>query len=467
MTVHQNTSRRLASEEYGLGDAIVRAKPHMDGDASRILSMDQFRGYTILGMVLVNFIGYFDKIHSFFKHNDNYFSYADSIMPAFHLAVGFSFRLTMLRRLASPDASVRSVWYGYLKRSFSLVFIGVLLFGIGGSFTRWQQFSEMPRVSGVPLDETRMAVEDRSFGETFLAQWRYWLACTLKSRMWNTLVIIGVTQMVILPFVASSFHVRVLAMAGFALLHAFLTYWFNWGFVVGEPSNWMVRLWGTGDLLSWDGGFLGSLSWAVVMLSGTVVYDIVASRTPREATRDLMMLGAILMAVAWSLSCVSRLYDLDKGALALDVKRSDAASPFFPNSLDLSRSTTSSFFAEPPFVSPPGTAEKPVRLRNYWMMIKQIPTLTFLLCASGFAILVYGGFVWLCDEKGLYLKVLNTFGTNALAAYILHSFLGDQISKLVPTNSPIWYVTLGFVVFFFSTWVVVRYLEKQRILIRL
>lgn len=467
--------------EPGTGDQKRLSKGVSAGISDRVLSLDQFRGYTILGMILVNFIGYFDEIHLVFRHNDNYFSFADSIMPAFHLAVGFSYRLTMLRRLALANASLWSVWWSYLKRSLTLVFIGVLFFGIGGGFRSWSQFSEMPSVPGTasaPLESKTESSESESssleqsaptppFSETFAAQWRHWLAGTLKSHMWNTLAIIGVTQIVILPFVASSFRTRILAMFGFALGHALLTNWFNWGFVVGDPNNWMVQLWGTGSMSSWDGGFFGPLSWAMVMLAGTLAYDIVSANSARQAASKLLLSGAALMLVAWGLSCVSRLYDLDKGAIPSKQRPQNAFSPMYPTLVDLSDASLASLLAEPPFVAPPGTSDNPVRLRNYWMMIKQIPTLTFMMCATGFAMLVYGLFVWLCDVKGWWLGLLNTFGTNALAAYVLHNFIVDQINKLVPTDSPVWYVMLGFLVFFLSTWSVVRYLEKRNLFIRL
>ena len=53
-----------------------------DGDATgtragRIVSMDQFRGYTVAGMCVVNFLGGLQAIHPVLKHNNNYFSYAD------------------------------------------------------------------------------------------------------------------------------------------------------------------------------------------------------------------------------------------------------------------------------------------------------------------------------------------------------------------------------------------------------
>ena len=65
----------------------------------RLVSLDQFRGYTVLGMVLVNFVGSFEAIPAVLKHHNNYCSYADTIMPQFLFAVGFAFRLTFERRV--------------------------------------------------------------------------------------------------------------------------------------------------------------------------------------------------------------------------------------------------------------------------------------------------------------------------------------------------------------------------------
>ena len=79
----------------------------------RIVSMDQFRGYTVAGMCVVNFLGGLAAIHPVLKHNNNYFSYADSIMPSFMFACGFSYRLTALRRLDRVGAAAtyrRFVW---------------------------------------------------------------------------------------------------------------------------------------------------------------------------------------------------------------------------------------------------------------------------------------------------------------------------------------------------------------------
>ena len=47
----------------------------------RIASMDQFRGYTVAGMFVVNFLSSFAVIHPLLKHNNTYFSDRRSPCP--------------------------------------------------------------------------------------------------------------------------------------------------------------------------------------------------------------------------------------------------------------------------------------------------------------------------------------------------------------------------------------------------
>lgn len=501
-----------------------------DLGSERIASLDQFRGYTVAGMILVNFIGGFAAVHSVFKHNNNYLSYADTIMPSFHFAVGFAYRLTMLRRL--QEIGRWKTYWSYIRRSFALVVVSVLFFGVGGRFAEWSTFEKLPETMGgerssgdfrgrfdgggrrfrggqrggnerrdelaqMSPDERRAALreeartrkegeekrrveeaekaakraeswKDPEFRTTFFAQWRVWLARELKTSMWNTFAIIGVTQLVVLPFVARGAWVRVLAMFGFAIGHGLLTYWFNWGFVMGEESNWMVQLWKTGGGSSFDGGFFGPLCWSVVMIAGTLAYDVyISSSTKQRAGARLIACGLALTALAYGASCLTRLYDV-KGVEHPAISRDDnievAESPMVPDfELARGRSLTS-LLAESPFVAPPPADE---RLPNYWMMSKRIPTFSFIVCAAGFAFLLYGAFVFACDVLGLKLGVFRTFGMNPLAAYCIHSVVSNQIEKLMPNNAPLWYCVAGFAVFFGATYACVHYLEKRQLFIRL
>ncbi len=73
--------------------------------STRIASLDQFRGYTVAGMFLVNFLGGYLATPLLLKHHNTFCSYADTIMPQFFFAVGFAFRLTFGRRALPVDCS--------------------------------------------------------------------------------------------------------------------------------------------------------------------------------------------------------------------------------------------------------------------------------------------------------------------------------------------------------------------------
>ena len=51
-----------------------QAQPPTPG---RTISLDQFRGYTVWGMFVVNFVGCFTVIPAILKHHNAYYSYAD------------------------------------------------------------------------------------------------------------------------------------------------------------------------------------------------------------------------------------------------------------------------------------------------------------------------------------------------------------------------------------------------------
>ena len=91
--------------------------------------MDQFRGYTVAGMFLVNFVGGLAAFPEVLKHHNGqpYFSYADTIMPSFLFACGFSYRLSALRRLSQQGAAAYRTFVG---RCLGLVLVSVMMFGM-------------------------------------------------------------------------------------------------------------------------------------------------------------------------------------------------------------------------------------------------------------------------------------------------------------------------------------------------
>ena len=95
--------------------------------ASRLASLDQFRGYTVVGMLLVNYLG-FECVPRILTHTHDYNSYADTIMPHFLFAVGFALRLAHGRRVEALGAHAATV--RILERVLWLLLIGAVYYNL-------------------------------------------------------------------------------------------------------------------------------------------------------------------------------------------------------------------------------------------------------------------------------------------------------------------------------------------------
>ncbi len=228
----------------------------------RIASLDQFRGYTVAGMLLVNFLGGFRAVHALLKHHNTYCSYADTIMPQFFFAVGFAYRLTFLRRLRSDGYGAAAV--AAIRRNLGLILVGFVVYHLDGRVSRWDELESLTLAD--------------------------FAARVFRRELFQALVHIAVTSIWVLPVIASGAPVRVLYMLASAVLHLGLSSWFY--------LDWA---WKTPVI---DGGPLGFLTWTIPLLVGSLAYDAVGGLTdPRRIAGRSMGWSLVLMLGGYALSC--------------------------------------------------------------------------------------------------------------------------------------------------------------------
>jgi predicted acyltransferase len=229
----------------------------------RIASLDQFRGYTVIGMLLVNFIGGFTVMPSILKHHNTYCSYADTIMPQFFFAVGFAYRLTFLRRLA--EAGVWGATSAVIKRNFGLLLLGFVLYHLDGGVKSYQQLQDL----GL---------------QGFFAQ-------AFRRELFQTLVHIAIASIWVLPVIAAGVTARVVFLVTSAALHLWLSSWFYFEWAWKTPVI--------------DGGQLGFLTWTIPILVGSLAYDAIYRRdAAANPVAGLLAWSGFLMILGYAVSCM-------------------------------------------------------------------------------------------------------------------------------------------------------------------
>jgi predicted acyltransferase len=183
----------------------------------RSVPLDQFRGYTVLGMIVANALAALDQ--PFLRHAEVGCAYADTLLPQFFFAAGMAYRWTYLRH-GSPARVAR--------RCLGLLAIALVLYG---------------------------TLRDP-------------LAVLLKRHLFQALTHIAVTSLWVLPVIGAGARVRILFALGSAAAHVALGFAFNHEWVRSSPRGI-------------EGGPLGFLAWTVPLVAGSLVADLGSGRPGR------------------------------------------------------------------------------------------------------------------------------------------------------------------------------------------
>lgn len=315
---------------------------------NRISSIDQFRGFAILGMIFVNYLGHFEVIPGTFKHPRFGMTFANAIAPFFLIAVGMGFRISLERRILRTG-KLKS-YIGAVKRYFILILIGIVLYGPD------------------PVCD-----------------------------MWDALVDIGFAGLLSLPFILSKKWVRILMAIVYLVSYQLL-------FVFTGYGEWTMQH-------SINGGPLGIISWASILLFGTVLMDDLFSESPSRFIRKTIIGGAILMIAGY---IMSRL--------------------------------------------------EPAEL---WQFSPRSMTIAYPVFASGLSFVVFTAFYWLADQKKILIPHLTLLGMNPLLLYIVQQIAIEFYGGFLPEQAPLWKALSGFAVVYLICFVIARYFDKNKWIIKI
>jgi len=225
----------------------------------RLVAMDQLRGYTIAGMIFVNYLGRFDLMPWTVKHHRVGMSYADTIAPLFMFIVGMGFRLSFQRH-----AAVSGIWPARLralKRNVILTLVGIVFYGVGDPVIHFSQHASA-------FDALT----------AYLGSHTGW---------WDALTDIGLAGILAIPFIDRAAWVRVTAAGTYLALYQIIYSQTGYG-------EWAIQN-------TINGGPLGPVSYVFVLLLGSMAYDLLATRAPRRIMLGALAWGVILCALGLAL----------------------------------------------------------------------------------------------------------------------------------------------------------------------
>jgi predicted acyltransferase len=354
----------------------------------RIASIDQFRGFAIFGMLLVDYFGLYKG--SLLEPGEStgfiYFlavlwkqvhhasgtgvTFADTIAPIFMFVVGMGMRLSFQRR--AMEVGPREARKSVFKRYCLLVLI---------AFTVYTGY------------------------------------------LWDALLNIGLAGLLAVMLVDRKPSIRF--GAGLVLLAAYqavfsLTSYGPWLYRTlkyddAMPFIWKIIPFGP-ELVDCpiNGGPIGHWSWCLMLLCGTIAYDLMATKNVRKIVIGCLAWGIALCVAGWV------------------------------------------FKMEWPGV------------KAFWPFCKNYMTAPFALWTSGLCFLYLLAFYVVCDLLKLRIPHMTVLGLNPLFIYILQWCIIESAHRFIPEQTTNWTgIMAGSVVFYAVCYGTAYFLYRKKILIKL
>ena len=442
-----------------------------DPTAGRIASLDQYRGYAIFGMLLVNFFGHYDtkwiqelndsglksalmfifgeQLH----HHNEFMTYADTIAPIFMFVVGIGMRLSWLNRVKKVEPSLaRKSMAG---RYFTLVLIAFAI------YTGW---------------------------------------------LWDALMNIGLAGLVALLIVDKKWGVRIAYALGLVLAYQLIFFYSSYGEWIlrmgkyGRELEWplitaLIPL--RGDLLSVpiNGGLIGHWSWAFMLIFGTIAYDIMATQDRNKILTGLIGFGVVLTIAGFGARAIGTQAYYSKAepyaAKAMlegdweTARKMVGKSPgiFYESVAQYNEEAAAALaarnlerFAE---IMQPQLAEMAAgaplvapRTANAWVFSKNYQTMPFTFWATALCLFHMLLFYVVCDVLKWNVPGMAVVGLNPLFIYIFQSLTLEMLGNLndhwnyKSTTSGI--LVLGsFVVYWGLIYAMAKYFYEKNIIIKI
>lgn len=119
--------------------------------SKRLISLDAFRGFTIIAMIIVNTPGSWEFVFPPFRHAEwNGLTPTDLVFPFFLFIVGVSIVLAYSKKIKS-NAPKKAMVFKIIKRSLIIFLLGILLNLIGSNFTELRLPGVLQRIAIVFL----------------------------------------------------------------------------------------------------------------------------------------------------------------------------------------------------------------------------------------------------------------------------------------------------------------------------